>query len=55
MIGVTGHRVLAEPYRIQAGIEVVLDEIEHTLFSRAPLQVISALADGADRLVAQAV
>src|SRR4051794_26227146 len=53
-IGVTGHRVLSEPDRIEAGIEVALDEIERT-WPSTPLQLISALADGADRLVAQAV
>jgi hypothetical protein len=53
-IGVTGHRILAEPERVAAGVESALDRIEAT-FPGRPLVVISALAEGADRLVAEAV
>ena len=48
-IGVTGHRVLAEPERIAAGIEVALNRIAEALPGR-PFIVVSALAEGADRL-----
>ena len=53
-IGVTGHRVLAELPRVAAGVEAALDRIEATFPGRAPV-VVSALAEGADRLVAEAV
>jgi len=53
-IGVTGHRVLAEAPRILAGVEAALDRIEAAFPGRAPV-VVSALAEGADRLVAEAV
>ena len=53
-IGVTGHRVLAEMPRVTAGVEAALDRIEAAFPGRAPV-VVSALAEGADRLVAEAV
>jgi hypothetical protein len=53
-IGVTGHRVLAEPDRVQAGIDAALTRIETGHPGRA-LVVISPLAEGADRLAASAV
>lgn len=53
-IGVTGHRVLAETERLEAGIEAALARIEGSHPGR-PLVVISALAEGADRLIAGAV
>ena len=53
-IGVTGHRFLAEIYKLQAGIDQVL-----TLIAKAypdkTWSVVSALAEGADRLVVQRV
>jgi hypothetical protein len=53
-IGVTGHRVLADIDRITAGIEESLRRIETALPNR-PLVVVSPLAEGADRLVADRV
>lgn len=53
-VGVTGHRVLAEVDLITAGIEKALDRIEATHPGRC-LMVTSTLAEGADRLVAEAV
>jgi hypothetical protein len=51
-IGVTGHRKLAEGAGIEAGIEVALAAIE-ARFPGASWQVLSALAEGADRIVAR--
>lgn len=53
-IGVTGHRFLSEIEKIHAGVEEVLGRIE-TKFSGEPLTIISALAEGADRIVARYV
>jgi hypothetical protein len=53
-IGVTGHRVLAEVPRVLAGVEEALDRIE-AAFPGRELVVVSCLAEGADRLVAEAV
>jgi hypothetical protein len=50
-IGVTGHRILAEPEKIELGIEEALGRVDR-LFPGASLSVVSALAEGADRLVA---
>ncbi len=49
-VGVTGHRILAEPERLEAGIGSALDRIAQANPGR-PLTVVSALAEGADRLV----
>lgn len=49
-IGVTGHRILAELDKIDAGVEEALRRIEQA-FPGEPLTVISALAEGADRIV----
>ncbi len=51
-VGVTGHRFLAELDRIIAGIDEALTHIEHAFPART-LKVVSSLAEGADRLVAQ--
>lgn len=53
-IGVTGHRILTELEKIDAGIENALDHIENA-FPNQSLAVMSQLAEGADRMVAQAV
>jgi hypothetical protein len=53
-IGVTGHRILAEPEKIEAGVEEALHRIEEAFLSE-PMTVISALAEGADRIVARLV
>lgn len=53
-IGVTGHRVLTEREKIEAGVEEALDHIEQT-FPDQPMTIISALAEGADRIVAHRV
>jgi hypothetical protein len=52
-VGVTGHRVLAEPEKIAAGIAAALAHIAE-LHPGRPLAVMSALAEGADRLVVEA-
>ena len=54
MVGVTGHRFLAELDRVTAGVDKALDRIEDA-FGEHPMTVISALSEGADRLVAQRV
>src|SRR5664279_876108 len=48
-IGVTGHRVLAEPDKVVAGVEAALARIAETHPGRS-LTIVSALAEGADRL-----
>jgi len=53
-IGVTGHRFLAEVDKLRAGIERALNEIGRA-FPEHKLVVVSPLAEGADRLVAEAV
>jgi hypothetical protein len=53
-IGVTGHRILAEVERIEAGIEQALEFIENA-YPDQPLAVMSQIAEGADRMVANAV
>ncbi len=53
-IGVTGHRVLADANLVIGGIEKALARIEASHPGRS-LVVVSALAEGADRLVAEAV
>jgi hypothetical protein len=50
-IGVTGHRILADLGKIDAGVEGALRAIEQA-FNREQMTVISALAEGADRIVA---
>jgi hypothetical protein len=58
-IGVTGHRTLADPAAVGRSVRRVLDHIAATLSTsnQAPLAwtVISPLARGADRIVAEAV
>lgn len=51
-MGVTGHRALARPDDVAAAIDAVLDRIDED--GRA-LVAVSALAEGADRIVAQRV
>jgi hypothetical protein len=51
-IGVTGHRVLAEPDTVGAGIGAALDRIDHAFPGRTRT-IVSSLAEGADRLVAR--
>lgn len=53
-IGVTGHRILMEEEKITAGIERALDLLRDAYGERAPV-VLSSLAEGADRLVAEAI
>lgn len=64
IIGVTGHRKLADEGRLAAKIDAVLDEIVRQAArdtaagqneARLRLSVISPLAEGADRLVATRV
>lgn len=50
-IGITGHRILADLEKIESGVEEALRRIE-LKFPGEPLTVISALAEGADRIVA---
>jgi hypothetical protein len=53
-IGVTGHRILTDLEKIEAGVEAAVRRIE-LRFQGEPLTVISALAEGADRIVARHV
>lgn len=53
-VGVSGHRFLADLESITAGVETALRRIEQAFPARA-LTVISALAEGADRLVARRI
>ena len=53
-IGVTGHRALAKVELVEAGIEAAVARIEASHPGRS-LVVVSALAEGADRLVVRAV
>lgn len=69
VIGITGHRQLAEPEHLAAKIDAVIDEIvRQAAFTGSPRQVLtgdktpplrlvvlSPLAEGADRLVAERV
>lgn len=50
-IGVTGHRMLAEVDRIAAGVDEAVGLLEHA--APGEWTVITALAEGADRLVAE--
>jgi len=54
IIGVTGHRVLSDFAKIEAGVDEAIRRIEQA-FPSGPLEVISSLAEGADRLVARRV
>lgn len=49
-VGVTGHRFLADIDKIEAGVTQALDRIVEA-FSGESLNVISSLAEGADRIV----
>jgi hypothetical protein len=53
-IGVTGHRILTDLEKIEAGVEAAVRRIE-LKFQGEPLTLISALAEGADRIVARHV
>ena len=53
-IGVTGHRILAELDKVELGVEQALVRIEQ-VFPGEILTVVSALAEGADRIVARHV
>ena len=53
-IGVTGHRFLTEVDKIATGVDKALCQIEYAFGGQA-WTVISPLAEGADRLVAQRV
>ena len=51
-VGVTGHRFLADPETVAAGIDEALTRIARAYPGR-PLRIVSALAEGADRLVVE--
>ena len=53
-IGVSGHRYLSEQQDLQRGIDQALDRIDLTYPHRS-LSIISALAEGADRLVVERI
>jgi hypothetical protein len=53
-IGVTGHRFLAEVDKLAEGIDAAIARVRG-LFPGEPLTVVSPLAEGADRLVADRV
>lgn len=50
VIGVTGHRALAEVEKVEAGVDRAFERIEQA-FPEGPIVVLSGLAEGADRLV----
>ena len=52
-VGVTGHRFLAEVDKLRAAVAEALDRIEEA-FPGRKLTIVSPLAEGADRLVAEA-
>jgi hypothetical protein len=54
VLGVTGHRVLAEVDRVREGVAAALEHIEQA-FPGRKLTIVSALAEGADRIVVQEV
>jgi hypothetical protein len=54
VIGVTGHRVLMEIDKIEQGIDAGIMAIQQHFPNKA-LTIVSALAEGADRLVAHRV
>lgn len=53
-IGVTGHRILGEVDKVVVGIAEGINAVEEA-FPRQTLEVVSPLAEGADRLVAEEV
>ncbi|HEY5530737.1 MAG TPA: hypothetical protein VIK22_01900 [Candidatus Anoxymicrobiaceae bacterium] len=52
-VGVTGHRILMDIDKITAGLNTALQEIM-VAFGGEPPTVLTSLAEGADRLVAEA-
>jgi RyR domain len=54
VVGVTGHRILTEIERLSEGLSSALARIDEACPGE-PLSVLSALAEGADRLVAERV
>jgi len=52
-VGVTGHRFLAEAEKLRAAVRGALDRVA-AAFPDAKLTIVSPLAEGADRLVAEA-
>jgi hypothetical protein len=53
-LGATGHRHLARPQEVEAGVERALLSVEER-FPGRPLRLFSSLAEGADRIVARRV
>jgi hypothetical protein len=53
-VGVSGHRRLKYPEAVASRVERALDAIEHEL-NVGGIRLLSALAEGADRMAAQAV
>ncbi len=51
VVGVTGHRFLADVDRVSAGVDEALTHIQDAFPART-LNIMSSLAEGADRLVA---
>lgn len=54
LIGVAGHRVLADEGRVTGAVDLALDRIEKA-YGPSPLTILSPLASGADQLVARRV
>jgi len=52
-IGVTGHRKLADGAAVEAGLEMALAAIAARFPAATPWRVLSALAEGSDRIVAR--
>jgi hypothetical protein len=53
-LGVTGHRILFDAGRVMEGIEQVINQIT-SAFPGTTFRVLSSLAEGADRMVAQCI
>src|ERR1700722_795478 len=53
-VGVIGHRILSEPDRLRQSIDMALDRLGES-FPGRPFTVLSSLAEGADRLVAERI
>jgi hypothetical protein len=51
-VAITGHRILGDTERIVVGVREAIEQIQ-LAFPRRPLVVLSMLAEGADRLVAE--
>jgi hypothetical protein len=51
-LGITGHRYLAEMDKVMVGVEIAVQRIRKT-YPDSSFRVLSSLAEGADRILAQ--